>query len=255
MRFRWISFSLLFLFFCSSVLAGYQYNSSTGTRDYCLTMRSQVGTVSNTRCVPVEVSPGALTTSGEGKNLVYVLRAGLASGGATSMTTAETTVSTSYSQVDKKISNDPAYASGTLADSIPGSVLTIRITEVNGSGVFALSPDTATGFTSIVFAAVDDIVSLLYVDDTVGWIILSDDRVFDVVTACDASSSSQTINLPAIASVSDRTYHVKKIDTSGNTCTIDPASSETVDGSTTISLMIPYQAVSLKAKDGQWYIF
>lgn len=166
------------LFLClSSAHAGERYNSYTGKKDFCVTIRTQDGSVINDDCLPVEISEGALSVTGTGKNRIYLLRAGLASGGATTMTTTDTEISTSYSLVDKEISSDPNFQSGTLPDGKPGQLLTMRITSIDGDGTFTLTPDTATGFTSLVFEAVDDMVTLLYVDDTVGWILISQGSV------------------------------------------------------------------------------
>jgi len=58
----------------------------------------------------------------------------------------------------------------TLANGLPGQVLTITLAATSGDGT--LTPVTKTGFATIVFAGVKDTATLLYVDDTVGWIIL-----------------------------------------------------------------------------------
>lgn len=59
----------------------------------------------------------------------------------------------------------------TLANGTPGQILTIDLT-VDGNGDGTLTPTTKSGFTSIVFADAGDNATLLYVDDTIGWIIL-----------------------------------------------------------------------------------
>ena len=59
----------------------------------------------------------------------------------------------------------------TLANGSPGQILVIHlVTDGNGDGT--LTPATATGWATIVFADVKDQAVLFYVDDTVGWIIL-----------------------------------------------------------------------------------
>lgn len=58
----------------------------------------------------------------------------------------------------------------TLANGIPNQVLTISLVADGGDGT--LTPTTKTGFATIVFADVKDTVTLEYIDDTVGWIIL-----------------------------------------------------------------------------------
>ena len=59
----------------------------------------------------------------------------------------------------------------TLADGIPGQTLIINLT-TDGGGTGTLTPVTATGWATIVFADAGDQATLLYVDDTIGWIIL-----------------------------------------------------------------------------------
>jgi hypothetical protein len=58
----------------------------------------------------------------------------------------------------------------TLADGAPGQVLHIFLGTDGGDGT--LTPDTSTGWATIVFADAGDRASLYYVNDTVGWIIL-----------------------------------------------------------------------------------
>jgi len=59
----------------------------------------------------------------------------------------------------------------TLANGKPGQVLTISLT-TDGGGTGTLTPTTKTGFATIVLADVKDTVTLLYIDDTIGWIFV-----------------------------------------------------------------------------------
>ena len=59
----------------------------------------------------------------------------------------------------------------TLADALPGQMLVLNLT-TDGGGTGTLTPSTTTGFATIVFADAGDQAVLLYVDDTVGWIII-----------------------------------------------------------------------------------
>jgi hypothetical protein len=59
----------------------------------------------------------------------------------------------------------------TLADGEAGQVLIINLT-VDGNGDGTLTPATATGWATIVFADALDQATLLYVDDIVGWVII-----------------------------------------------------------------------------------
>lgn len=59
----------------------------------------------------------------------------------------------------------------TLANGDPGQVLVINLV-TDGGGDGTLTPTTKTGFLTIVFADAGDQAVLLYVDDSIGWIIL-----------------------------------------------------------------------------------
>lgn len=58
----------------------------------------------------------------------------------------------------------------TLADGYPGQVLVVNLTTDGGDGT--LTPATATGWATIVFADAGDQATLLYVDDNIGWVLL-----------------------------------------------------------------------------------
>lgn len=100
--------------------------------------------------------------------------AGIGNSGAVSMTTSDSVVPVGYAFVRKAISNLGA-TTGTLANGIPGQIISLFITSVVGSGTWTLTPATATGFTSLKFTAAKDQAILLYVNDTVGWISLGVD--------------------------------------------------------------------------------
>jgi hypothetical protein len=59
----------------------------------------------------------------------------------------------------------------TLANGKRGQMLIIDL-EVPSVGAGTLTPDTSTGWATIVFADAGDQATLLYVDDTIGWVIL-----------------------------------------------------------------------------------
>lgn len=60
----------------------------------------------------------------------------------------------------------------TLADGYPGQVLNINLV-VDGNGDGTLTPATATGWATVVFADAGDAITVKFIDSTVGWIILS----------------------------------------------------------------------------------
>lgn len=70
----------------------------------------------------------------------------------------------------------------------------------------------------------------------------------------DAAGGNMTVNLPAAVG-NGRLVSIKKIDSSGNTVTIDGSGSETIDGATTYVLTTQYQGVQLiDAASGVWDI-
>lgn len=59
----------------------------------------------------------------------------------------------------------------TLANGENGQILTIDLA-TDGGGTGTLTPATCSGFSTIVFADAGDNATLLYIDDSVGWIIM-----------------------------------------------------------------------------------
>ena len=59
----------------------------------------------------------------------------------------------------------------TLANGVPGQTLIINLT-TDGGGDGTLTPATATGWATIVFADAGDTATLAFIDSTVGWVIL-----------------------------------------------------------------------------------
>lgn len=106
--------------------------------------------------------------------------AGIANGGATSQASTVAAISTSYAFVRKVIpsNTDASFNAGTLANGIPGQMLTVYVAGITPSnaqtgGNYTLTPTTTTGFASIKFTAVKDFATFLYLDDTNGWVLLN----------------------------------------------------------------------------------
>jgi len=116
----------------------------------------------------IEFTEGVVTHV-NGRAKFSLLLAGTANGGAATMTTTDTAISTSYSLVRKDIGVQVGLA-GTLADGSPGQVLTIIITARAGSGTFLVTPTTKSGFVRLTFDAADEYATLLFVDTTIGWV-------------------------------------------------------------------------------------
>lgn len=152
---------------------GYRQNSSTGSPDYCLKFQDESGTVINDRCKPIYISDDFITNEGD----YFLIRTNNGGTSGTSMTTGQTSVSTSYKYIRKAIASDPAFSIGTLGNGKSGQILTIQITEVQAGGTWTLTPTKKTGFVSLRFEAVGDLCTLLYVNDFLGWIVLSNESV------------------------------------------------------------------------------
>ena len=110
----------------------------------------------------------------------YIQSAGTAFGASLTMASTATGVSTAmslaYSFIGKVIGADVGEL-GSLADGTKGQILKIYIVSRAGSGTYVLTPATATGFSTLTFDAAAEEATLLYVDDTVGWIIIGSNGV------------------------------------------------------------------------------
>jgi hypothetical protein len=74
------------------------------------------------------------------------------------------------------------------------------------------------------------------------------------VELVDASGGAITITLPAAANVTNRHYWIKKIDSSGNSVTVDGNGAETIDGSATAILSVQYDAIHIVCDGTGWHI-
>jgi len=59
----------------------------------------------------------------------------------------------------------------TLPNGIPGQIANIVVV-VSAGGVWTITPTTAQSLTSWTMTAADDSISLLYLNDTIGWMVL-----------------------------------------------------------------------------------
>lgn len=71
---------------------------------------------------------------------------------------------------------------------------------------------------------------------------------------CDCTSNAITVNLPTAVG-NKSVISIKKIDSSTNTVTIDPFSTQTVDGSTTALLQVQNVAITLVSDNSNWRVF
>lgn len=109
-----------------------------------------------------------------------LINAGLGNAGYVSMASTVTAIPIGYSFIRKVIDSDgnSAFTAGTLPNGYPGQILTIYAAGLSPSGAttggnYTITPTTATGFTSIKLSAVNDVVTFEYLNDTLGWVIVS----------------------------------------------------------------------------------
>jgi hypothetical protein len=76
----------------------------------------------------------------------------------------------------------------------------------------------------------------------------------DTVIFADATSGNVTITLPAASSIAGYRFYIKRVDGSGNTCSVARSSSDTIDGQTSVSLPQQYTSLTLVSDGSAWYI-
>jgi hypothetical protein len=114
------------------------------------------------------------------KNLPYYMTAlGVAndgvSNGVSQMVSGSTVVPTDVIMVQKYIGTTGQV--GTIANGVAGQILFIRIDTCDTGSTFVLTPTNCWGFTSLTFNAVNDEATLLYINDTYGWVLIGSNSV------------------------------------------------------------------------------
>lgn len=100
-------------------------------------------------------------------DLVYL---GFSRNGVSLVTSGITAIPLSYSVV--RIANTGSR-SMTLANSIPGKVLQIQCYSGGPTGnVITITPATSTGWSSATMNTLGHSLTLRYIDDTIGWIVV-----------------------------------------------------------------------------------
>jgi len=74
-----------------------------------------------------------------------------------------------------------------------------------------------------------------------------------VTVLCDCTSGNITISLPTAVG-NQAAFNIKKIDSSSNTVTIDPNSSETIDGAATVTIYDDDDFVQVQSDNSNWVI-
>ena len=73
---------------------------------------------------------------------------------------------------------------------------------------------------------------------------------------CDATTGDQTIQLPVASTVTGYIFHIKKVDSTVNTVTVqsDSGVSANIDGSLTAVLTSQYETLSVQSDGTNWWI-
>ena len=104
-----------------------------------------------------------------GREMPYdAIYAGAQRGGTSTMVSGSLAIPVSYSLVIKAITQTATPL--TLANGVPGQILTFQVSTLTGTAI--LTPSTCTGFATITFDAAKEYATLLFVDTTIGWIIV-----------------------------------------------------------------------------------
>ncbi len=77
----------------------------------------------------------------------------------------------------------------------------------------------------------------------------------DHVILASATAAGITIPLPALSGIDGRIYHIKKIDPSTGTVTVDPSGSELIEQALTATLTVQGESISIAAHPIGWQIF
>ncbi len=89
--------------------------------------------------------------------------------GTSTMVSGSVTVPTTYRIIHKAIGS---AIGGTLANGTAGQVITIDVLSNSGGFNYTVTPATCTGFTTFTLSAVGSSITLAYLDDTYGWVLV-----------------------------------------------------------------------------------
>lgn len=139
------------------------------------TVKVNVDGVNKGHVNTVNYTGGTVTKVGDKITVPIVdstmIAAGATNGGATSMASTTTAVPVGYAYVNMAITTaDPLYSAKTLANGKKGQIQTIHA--YTGSSTTTITPATSYGWSVATFNAVDDQLTLMYLNDTDGWIVL-----------------------------------------------------------------------------------
>lgn len=152
----------------------------------------------------------------------------------------------------------------TYMDAFPDSFKDGNLNLYNSTDITKIVAFDASGITtgttrtfifpnkSGTFAVTSDIpASLSTVTKTANYTATTSDTVI----LADATSGNITITLYTAVGNQGKQISIKKIDSSANTVTIDPNSTETVDGSLTAVISVQNVSLTMTSDNANWYIY
>ena len=140
----------------------------------------------NDNLIPGTTSQNNIGSSTKQVNNLYVtnqpiiggsiLSAGLGNAGYVSLASSSATISPSYTYVLKVLDTDgnALFTAGNLVNGTPGQILTITaigFSPGGANGTYTLTPITSLTLKSVVFTLKGDKATLIYMDNTNGWIL------------------------------------------------------------------------------------
>mgnify|MGYP001297306168 CR=1 FL=1 len=92
--------------------------------------------------------------------------------GVSAMTSGSLAIPVTYKYITKAIGVGVG-AVHTLADGSDGQIITVLAISRAGSGTAVVTPTTKSGYSTVTLDAAWEYVTLLFVDTTVGWVIVA----------------------------------------------------------------------------------
>lgn len=189
------------------------------------------------------------------------VRAGTATAGTAPIKLTSGTLMTAAEAGAIEFNNDSLYFTITTGDSRRKVAMyddsagaTGDLYYRNGSGYFTRLPVGASGQKLGVASGTptwqDTAAGSTPVTKTSSYTITATDAII----FADATSGNVTITLPAASSFGGYRFHVKRIDSGSNTCTVARSGSDTIDGQNSFTIDQQYTAVMVVSNGSAWFI-
>lgn len=125
--------------------------------------------------------------------------------------------------------------------------------ETTASAAFGALKQTATASaTGVVSSFFPVVASAVNIVSSANYAVLTGDGYSTILVS--TANSNRTIDLPAATSNAGRIITIKKTDSGTGGVIIDPNSTETIDGFSTITLSFQYESITLVCDGSNWLI-